>query len=242
VDTIGLRAKVVLALEAANLGDPSNFGGHDLLSEIGSTLGPDGRFDDAPVLEDALAILAIRSAGFPLPARASMWLLMAQCPDGGWAYDEPYNPQTDDEHCHSGTLDFFDSDSNTTSYAVQALVSLGTPEWTYEPFGYLATVRDPVHGGWSYSTAFVATDANSTALVIQAHAAAGVAVPAGGLSALRQLQHTDCGAWAYTWDGSAIGPPDVGATIGAIPGILREPLPIQPGTVRRGVPSLPPCS
>lgn len=242
VDTIGLRAKVVLALEAANRGDPRNFGGHNLLMEIGSTLGPDGRFGDAPVLEDALAVLAVVAAGVPVPASASNWLLEAQCPDGGWAYDEPYDPLTDDDHCHSGSLDFFDSDSNTTSYAVQALIAAGDQGWSASPFAYFATVRDPVHGGWSYSAAFVATDANSTALVLQAHAARGFPTQATGLEALRQLQHTDCGAWAYTWDGDTIGPPDVGATIGAIPGIRLDPLPIAPGTVRVGVPALPDCA
>jgi hypothetical protein len=242
VDTVGLRSKVVLALEAANRGDPRNFGGHNLVMEIGSTLGPDGRFGEAPVLEDALAVLAIVASGAPLPTTASSWLLDAQCPDGGWAYDEPYDPVNDDAHCHSGSLDFFDSDSNTTSYVVQALMAAGDNSWGASPFAYFETVRDPVHGGWSYSAAFLATDTNSTALVLQAIAARGFPAPASGLEALRQLQHTDCGAWAYTWDGAVIGPPDVGATIGAIPGIRLDPLPIAPRTVRVGVPSLPACA
>ena len=241
VSSIGLRAKVILALVAAGRGDPRNFGGHNLVMEVGSTVGPDGHVGNEAVLNDALAVLALDAAGAALPAAVSTWLLDAQCPDGGWAYDLPYNPTVDDAHCHSGSLDFFDSDSNTTSYVVQALIATGMPNWSAGPFAYFGTVRDPVHGGWSYSASFVVTDANSTALVIQAYAGAGLSVPAGGLQALRDLQYQDCGAWAYTWNGTAIGDPDVGATIGAIPGIQRDPLPIAPGTVRRGVPSVPAC-
>ncbi|MEO8292827.1 MAG: hypothetical protein ABI635_06775, partial [Actinomycetota bacterium] len=43
----------------------------------------------------------------------------------------------------------------------------------------------------------------------------------GGFGALRRLQ-LNCGAWPY----QAGGPADVGATIGAILGILRQPLPV----------------
>jgi hypothetical protein len=58
-------------------------------------------------------------------------------------------------------------------------------------------------------------------MVIQAYVAAGAAVPAGGFAALRQLQ-LGCGAWPY----QAGGPADVGGTIGAILGILRQRLPV----------------
>jgi hypothetical protein len=239
VNNLGLRAKVVLALDAAGK-DPGHVGGHNLVTEIKSTLGSDGRFGTEPVFEDALAVLALKSTGSLPPKRASRWLLDAQCPDGGWAFDEPYDAAHDDAHCHSGDMDFFDSDSNTTSYVVQALEATGRPGWGADPFAYFVTVRDPSHGGWSYSASFIATDTNSTALVIQAYAATGDTVPSGGLQALRDLQHA-CGAWAYTWDGGSPGDPDVGATIAAVPAVLQLALPIAPGPVKKGVPAVPEC-
>src|SRR5262245_4115415 len=72
----GQRAKVVLALDAAGK-NPRHFGGHNLVNEIRSVLGPDGRFGDEPVLDDALDVLALVSAGAPPPGRASRWLLGA---------------------------------------------------------------------------------------------------------------------------------------------------------------------
>jgi hypothetical protein len=180
------------------------------------------------VFDQALGVLAIESAGVKPSASVIGWLRDAQCPDGGWAYDAPYAPGTDDDHCDDGTdTDFFTSDSNTTSYVVQAMAAADRGAFDADPFAFFDTVRDGDHGGWAYSTGFIATDANSTALVIQAYASADEAVPSGGLDALRDLQYRRCGAWAYTWDGAAKGEPDVGATIGAVPGILRAPLPIS---------------
>jgi hypothetical protein len=241
VNAIGLQAKVVMALVAAGK-DPSSFGRHDLAGEIDATLdGSTGRYGNASVFDDALATIALHAAGYAPPPIVGQWLLQAQCPDGGWAYDAPYDPIHDDAHCHSGPNDFFDSDSNTTGYVVMALEAVGMASWVHDPFRFLETLRDPEHGGWSYDASFVATDANSTALVIQAYTSAGRSVPRGGLAALRHLQHARCGAWAYSWNGNVIGGPDVGATIAAIPAVLRDPLPIAPGPVRRGVPNVPAC-
>jgi hypothetical protein len=240
VNNLGWRAKVVLALDAAGK-DPAAFGGHDLVREIRSTLGHNGRFGSDPVLDDALAVLALASTGTPPAPRASAWLLHAQCPDGGWAYDEPYDPAHDNAHCHSGSSDFYDSDSNTTGYVVMALAATGHTGWAASPFAFFHTLRDPDKGGWSYSGSFIATDANSTSLVLQAYAAAGVHIPSGGVAALRALQHTDCGAWAYSWNGDKLGDPDVGASIAAVPAVLLDPLPIAPGPVKKGVPAVPAC-
>ena len=240
VTTLGLESKVVLALDAAGK-DPGAFGGHDLVGQIESTLAPNGRYGTDPLLEDALAVLAVVSAGDTVPTKASTWLIDGQCPDGGWAYDEPYNPSTDDAHCNSGSSDFYNSDSNTTSYVVQALEATGHTGWAVSPFSFFDTVRDAVHGGWSYDQSFVSTDANSTALVLQAYAAAHVAVPKGALAALRDLQYQSCGAWAYTWSETSPGPPDVGATIGAIPGLLLAPLPIAHTAITQGTPTVPSC-
>jgi hypothetical protein len=242
VNTLGLRAKVALAVEAADK-QPQHFAGHNLLAEMRSTLGSHGRFGTDPVLDDALAVLGFAGAPAFLPKTTWKWLLAAQCPDGGWAFDEPYDPAHDDAHCHSGDSDFFDSDSNTTGYVVQALGALGVTLDLMQanPFTFFDTLRDPDHGGWSYSGSFIATDANSTALVLQAYAAEHMNPPAGGLNALKALQYAQCGAWAYSWNGDSLGDPDVGATIGAVPAVLLKPLPITPGPVKKGVPVVPAC-
>jgi hypothetical protein len=239
VDAVGLRAKIVLAVTAAGR-NPRAFGGRNLVSELRKTISG-GRFGTAAVFDDALATLALVSAGLVPSATVTDWLRNAQCPDGGWAYDEPYDASTDDESCYDGTAgDFFTSDSNTTSYVVQALEAANRATFDADPFAYFDTVRDDVKGGWSYSGSFIATDANSTALVLQAYAAAGDPVPAGGRIALRALQYPRCGAWAYTYDGARRGVPDIGATIGAVPGLLLEPLPIT-GPVVGPVAPTPPC-
>lgn len=240
VDAVGLQAKIVLAATAAGR-DPRAFGGRNLVSELRKTISG-GRFGTAAVFDDALATLALVSAGLKPSLSVTDWLRNAQCPDGGWAYDEPYDPSTDDETCSDGTPgDAFSSDSNTTSYVVQALEAANRATFGADPFAYFDTVRDDVNGGWSYSGSFIATDANSTALVLQAYAAAEVPVPAGGRIALRALHYPNCGAWAYTYADATRGAPDIGATIGAVPGLLLKPLPFT-GPVAGPIAPTPPCA
>ncbi|MDQ3646704.1 MAG: hypothetical protein M3345_07185 [Actinomycetota bacterium] len=264
--SVGLKAKVVLAAVAAGK-DPRSFAGHDLVAEIRATQQADGRYGaTTPVLEHALAVLALQAAGEPASPEASDWLAAAQCPDGGWSYDEPYSPANDDEHCKDtrpGFEDFYTSDTNTTSYAVQALVvSPGAVAPAGDAFAFFATARDTeFKGGWVYdpllkcSAATIGgfcylTDANSTALVLQAHAAAGREIPTGGRRALARLQYPLCGqnagAFAFTWEPTEAGrlrrtAPDVGATIDAIRGLLLDPLPVAHVAVTRGVPHPPAC-
>jgi len=242
VDTLGLEAKVVMAVTAAG-GDPRSFGGKNLLGAIRNTLGSDGHFGDSAVLDDALALLAVESSDVTPATRAANWLLAAQCPDGGWAYDKPYDPSTDDVHCDDGSgTDFFPSDSNTTSYVVQGLAAMAaTARIEADPFAYFDTVRDPLNGGWSYAASFIATDANSTALVLQAYAAVGLITPHGALAALRRLQYPTCGAFAYSWNGTVKGAPDIGTTIGAVPGLLLKSFPVR-GAVANGLPAIGPCA
>jgi len=227
VTTIGLTAKVVMAAVAAGR-DPSTFAGTNLLGHITDAERPSGRYGDASVFDQALAILAIRAAGETPDAAAPTWLANAQCPDGGWQFDRPHRP-SENRHCHdvNDAGDFFGSDTNTTAYAVMALEGLGAA-LTFGPFPFFAALRDAKYGGWGYTWGFRRTDANSTALVIQAFAAHARPLPNGAMSALRKLQYR-CGAVAYSFtDAGRRTGKDVGASIGAVLGFLREPLPVTP--------------
>jgi hypothetical protein len=235
VTGLGLRAKVAMAAEAGGA-NPRAFGGVNLVRAITDLEGVDGHYGDAAVFDQALAMLALRGAGTEPSAAAVSWLEAAQCDDGGWQYDAPSSP-ADDQHCFDAAApdpgDFFTSDSNTTSLAIQVLLTGGDVD---EAFSFLPTLRDG-DAGWGYSQCCAATDINSTALVIQAYVAAGVAVPAGGFATLRQAQ-LDCGAWPYQPGGGA----DIGGTIGAILGILRQPLPVAPAGATAPVPAPKACA
>jgi hypothetical protein len=232
-NTIGLQAKVVTAWATAGR-DAHDVGGTDLVDAITSTLGDDGRYGEAAVFDQALVVLALVTAGEPVPPAAIDWLVAAQCADGGWQYDLPAS-DADDEHCLSTTdpaSDFFESETNATSFVLQAVAAAGaTPTYAHDPFLFLEEIRDAAYGGWGYSWSFADTDANSTALVIQAYVASERALPEGAVAALRRLQYP-CGAFAFTRDadGKKTGA-DVGATIGAVLGLLRVARPVPDATL-----------
>jgi hypothetical protein len=225
VDTIGLKAKVVLALATTGR-NAHAFGGHDLVGEITETQRLNGRYGNATVFDQALAILAVYGSTSTIDAQAVSWLRAAECPDGGWQFDRPHRA-VEGAHCGdaSNPKDYFRSDTNTTAYAVMALSLPGTG-WDGNPFAFFTHIRDDTRG-WGYTWGFTDTDANSTALVIQAYAAASVALPHGALAALRGLQYRRCGAFAFTrTDAGTRTPPNLGATIGAVPGLLKIAFPI----------------
>lgn len=245
-NTIGLQAKVVAAVVAAGR-NPRTFAGTNLIRSIRATLHTNGRFGDATVFDDALAMIALEAAGATVSSNTTQWLLDAQCPDGGWQYDQPASAG-EDVHCLSTTdptNDFFQSDTNTTSYVVQAIEAAGVGTFTQDPFAFFTSIRDDVHRGWGYSWGVETTDANSTALVIQAYAAAGVTLSSGAMNALRSLQDPSCGGWSFTWvddqSGSHPDDPNPGATIGAVLGILQQPLPVPAGVVHAHLPVTPTC-
>jgi hypothetical protein len=246
VDTVGLQAKVVMAAVAAGR-NARNFGGENIVRRIRTSIQPDGRYGSTTaVLDHALAVLALTAAETPVAPGATQWLAGAQCTDGGWQYDEPAGA-TDNEHCWDGTdTDFFQSDTNTTALAVQALASVpDTPQPAVSPFGFFRDARDDIKRGWGYDLTFTTTDANSTALVLQAFAAAGRSAPPAAVHALEDLQYLRCGqkygAFAFTWidpDGDGTykrSGPDTYATTGGILGLFGKPLPIAEHDVTRPV-------
>lgn len=229
VTGVGLVAKVVQAAVAAGR-DPRSFGGENLVRWLRSRIHDDGHIGASAVFDHALAVLALEASGLEPSKRVTDWLLDAQCPVGGWTYDAPYDPDTDDESCFDGSEDdFFTADTNSTAYAVMALEQAGRDAYAANPFPFFASARDATHGGWEYAPGF-GTDTNSTALTIQAYRSAGRAIPSGGMAALRALQpDIGCGAWSYNYEGDVPGPPNVGATIGAVPAVLRVFFPLVPG-------------
>jgi len=223
---VGLTAKVVLAVVAAG-GDPTSFAATDLLTAITGSEKPSGRFAGASVFDQALAILALRAAGDTPTANELAWLAGAQCPDGGWQFDRPHRA-AENRHCRdkADPADFTSSDTNTTAYALMALGDLSG--LTADPFTFFAAIRDRTYHGWGYTWGFRRTDANSTALVIQAYASQGLTAPGRGVRALRRLQYP-CGAVAFSFTGAGRRTgKDVGATIGAVLGFLKEPIPVAP--------------
>jgi hypothetical protein len=256
-NNVGRVAKVVLAVEAAGA-DARDFGGRDLIMELRDSQQQSGQYGadtaddpfDGEVINHALAILALEAAGQKAGAQATSWLINAQCRDGGWQYSDPPS-DNDDEHCDNGTE--FDpiTDTNTTSYALQAIVAgVGATDLQHNPYRYLRSVRDPRKNGWGFDANNRLTDTNSTALVIQAYAAAQRDLPQGAMRALKRLQFRLCGrragAFSRGWSESQDGTikrddPDVAATIGGILGLLREPLPVEEAEVTQNPPRRRPC-
>ena len=234
VDGIGEIAKVVMALVASG-NDPRSFAGRNLVQEILGSQQPDGRFGTTTEVHNhALALLALKVANEERPQAARDWLLAAQCEDGGWEFQDP-SSEAVDEHCYDGTpTDYFGSETDTTAYALIALRGMKT--WRRDspknPFRFLKTRRDPIKKGWGYDLQYPLTNSNSTALAIEAYRTYGKDIPAGAMRALTRLQYRLCGgkagAFAFTYDETETGgyrrqPPNVGATIGAILGLLPRP-------------------
>lgn len=235
IDSVGETAKVVMALEAAGR-DPRAFGGRDLVQEILDTQQTDGRFGaTTDVHSHALAMIALNAADVGRTRGARDWLLSAQCEDGGWEFEQPSREGVD-EHCYdpAPTAWDFGSETDTTAYAVIALRGMKT--WkrssSKNPFRFLKTRRDPIKKGWGYDLEYPLTNSNSTALVIEAYRTFEKNIPDGAVRALTKLQYRLCGskagAFAFTYDAKDGGgykkqPPSVGATIGAILGLVRRP-------------------
>ena len=251
IDTVGERAKVIMALIAFGE-SPRSFAGRDLVDEITDVQLPNGRYgEETAVFDHALATLALGAADEPV-ADAARWLARAQCDDGGWQRDRPAQP-TENRHCFTGQMGdaFTKSDTNTTALAVQALEQTARREkLTGNPFGFFRRIRDPQKNGWGYSWGFRLTDTNSTALVHQAYFARGRDLPDGARRALIRLQHRLCGdkggafsfAWEETENGYKRTGPDVGATVAAVPALMRRPLPLAPVDSFDPLPKRTPCN
>jgi hypothetical protein len=254
-ETGGQVAKLVLAAVAGGR-NARSFGGRDLVQFLFDSEQASGQYGahtaedayDGEVTNHVLTMLALAAAPDADPSSNSLvWLADAQCDDGGWQHTGP-PASGENRHCFTGDADedFFRSDTNTTSLAVQAIAAhaQSTAPLRPSPFRFFRAIRDERKGGWGYSWDLRLTDANSTALVIQAYAAEGRTPPDDATRALTRLQYRLCGpaskagAFAYSYEqreggGLARTERDPGATIAAIPALLKRPFPIgDAGTLR----------
>jgi hypothetical protein len=212
--------KLMLAVVAAEK-DPFDFNQQNLVALIMQSYDPTAGRYGATTTDHVYALLALASAGQPIPQGALDALGSAQLPDGGWSFDG--NPATG-------------SDTNTTALAAQALIAGGVRgEPLTKALGYLKSQQN-ADGGFPYSktSSFGSdSDANSTALVIQALVAAGEDLagyaPEGNdpFDALLSFQN-ESNAFRYQ---AAVPDDNDLATAQAIPALLRKPFPLKTATL-----------
>jgi hypothetical protein len=204
----GEIAKTILALAAAGQ-NPRAFGGQSLIARLNNHFDASTGLYSTSMFDQALAILAFSHAGEPVPDAAVAALLDVQTVEGGWAF--------------TGETIAGAADSNTTSLAVQALVAVGRKDATGRAMDYFRRVQN-ADAGWTYqvpSPFGSDTDANSTALGIQAILATGDSVSnwlngaSDPIGALLALQNDD-GSFSF----NAVFPgPNALATLQAIPAL-----------------------
>lgn len=221
----GKIAKLALAVQASG-GKASDFAGEDWVAHLQETWNSQTGLYAADVYSGALVVLALHAAGASVEGQAVDGFLSYRLPDGSYSFNGDPTPGS--------------GDSNTTALVVQALVAAGAdadqvaPSLAY----FLAAQNDD--GGWTYqkpSPYGEATDANSTALVLQAVLAAGESPsawnnPTGALLALQ----TDKGGLAFNADTPG---DNLLATVQAIPalaGFTLVQLPVAGGAEGGGQP------
>lgn len=177
-DVPGALAKLILVAHASGV-DPRAFGAPptDLVSRLLATQRTSGR--DAGLFgsqdptydgsyRQGLALLALAAVG-ESDAAAVRWLKGQQCTDGGWL---GYRPDTSVACPAPDPASFSGPDTNGTSLAFQGLRAVSAAP-RVDPLTFFAAVQSD-DGGWAYvGSRTVASDPNSTGLVIQALLAAG---------------------------------------------------------------------
>jgi Prenyltransferase and squalene oxidase repeat len=220
--TAGDLAKLILA--AIALGEnPRTFGGVDSVAKLEAMIGPNGRIggEKDTFVSHLWAVLALSSAKRPIPVAAVVYLKDGQQESGGWAWDGS-----------AATA----ADTNTTAFAVQALIAAGeaaSGQAVATALTYYKGIQNE-DGGWPYQSPSdfgTATDANSTAVTIQALIAAGQD-PAGAgwktvqgntpVTALEALQKE---SGAFAWQ-AAIPDDNLLATVQALPAVAGKAFPL----------------
>lgn len=217
----GDLAKLILAAVAAG-SSPRQLGNVDSVAKLEALIGADGKIGTEvdTFVSHTLAVLALKSAQRPIPAAAVEAIKDAQQESGSWAWDGS-----------AATA----GDTNTTAFAVQALVAAGEgpdSQAVADALAYYKSIQNE-DGGWPYqnpSDFGTATDANSTAVTVQALLAAGQdpsgadwTVAGGGtpLSALESLQNE---SGAFAWQ-AAMPDDNLLATVQALPAVAGKAFP-----------------
>ena len=226
----GDLAKLILAAVAAGK-NPRQFGNVDSVAKLEALAGPDGRIgsDVDTFVSHTLAVLALKSAQRPIPAAAVELLKTAQQENGSWAWDGS-----------AATA----GDTNTTAFAVQALVAAGEASGSdavTKALTYYKGIQNE-DGGWPYqnpSDFGTATDANSTAMTIQAILAAGQDpagtdwAAAGGATPLSALESLQNESGAFAWQ-AAMPDDNLLATVQALPAVAGKAFPYATMDVGEG--------
>jgi prenyltransferase beta subunit len=233
--TGGDLSKLILAAVAAGE-NPREFGGVDSVAKLENMIGAEGAIggEADTFVAHVLAVLALASAQRPIPDAAIAHIEAAQQEGGSWAWDGS-----------SETA----GDTNTTAFALQALVAAGTAadgEAVARALAYYKGIQNE-DGGWPYqnpSDYGTATDANSTAVTIQAIIAVGQD-PSGAewtsaegntpLVALESLQNE---SGAFGWQ-AAIPDDNLLATVQALPALAGAAFPLATMQVGEAVVSAP---
>jgi len=136
---VGAAGKVIHVLEVYGE-DVASFTGADIEAELRSaiqTTGPDtGRFAEASVWNQSLAVLALSMTDDGVPAAAVEWLANAQCPSGEFTYDGTCTGSTDADTTGIATLALIAAgDTATADVSVAWLVSLQMPDGSIPGYG-----------------------------------------------------------------------------------------------------------
>jgi hypothetical protein len=231
----GDLAKLILAAIAAGE-NPRQLGGVDSVAKLEGLVGADGRIgiETDTFVGHCLSILALESAQRPIAVAAVEHIKAAQQESGAWAWDGS-----------SATA----ADTNTTAFAVQALIAAGEAadsDTVASALAYYGGIQND-DGGWPYQSPSdfgTDTDANSTAVTIQALIAAGQD-PAGTdwttgegstpVSALEALQNA---SGAFAWQ-AAMPDDNLLATVQALPALASKAFPLATMDVGEGVATAP---
>ncbi|NYG08040.1 hypothetical protein BJ986_002527 [Phycicoccus badiiscoriae] len=189
----GPLGKLVIGVVAQG-GDPTAFGGQDLVARLQGLITASGRFSDKSNFGDpsnptgdysntigqALDVIAIGRATSSVPQAASNYLLDQQCTDGGFRgnLDVANTPCT--------------SDADATAFAAQALVGLlgETDPATVKALQWLAS-HQAANGGFLNQDGQY--NANTAGVAAQAFAAGGLAVQLARAQAFIASLQLDCG-------------------------------------------------
>lgn len=184
----GSTGYLLLAVAAAH-DDATDFGGVNLVTRLGATLGlfEPGLYGSyasvgdptySGVFEQSLALLGLKAVGATESSAAIDWLVAQQCGgsdefNGAWmSYRAPATPPaTGLSPCTAFDSTFFTGiDTNSTSLAFEALEAVGQAP-TYDALAWLSRTQNS-DGSFGF---YVGNDGdpNSTALVVQAIVAGG---------------------------------------------------------------------